>query len=113
MTTADARYNGWTNYETWNIKLWIDNDQWLQEQSIEMAERAKADAPEHHNVPEIWTADEAARFTLADALKDWVTDPDNGMVPDLGATMAADLLGAALSEVDWSEIAQSLLDDIS
>ena len=20
-------YSGWTNYETWNVKLWIDNDQ--------------------------------------------------------------------------------------
>ena len=28
-------YNGWYNYETWNFKLWLDNDQrvyeWLQE----------------------------------------------------------------------------------
>jgi hypothetical protein len=23
----DARYNGWTNYETWAVKLWIDNDE--------------------------------------------------------------------------------------
>jgi hypothetical protein len=21
-------YNGYTNYETWNVALWIDNDQW-------------------------------------------------------------------------------------
>jgi hypothetical protein len=22
-----ADYNGWKNYETWNLKLWLDNDQ--------------------------------------------------------------------------------------
>jgi hypothetical protein len=21
------KYNGWTNYETWNFKLWADNDE--------------------------------------------------------------------------------------
>jgi len=25
MTTKE--YNGWTNYETWLVKLWIDNDE--------------------------------------------------------------------------------------
>jgi hypothetical protein len=23
----DTSYNGWTNYETWNVALWIQNDQ--------------------------------------------------------------------------------------
>ena len=26
---TDKTYNGWTNYETWNVALWIQNDQGL------------------------------------------------------------------------------------
>lgn len=26
---TDTKYNGWTNYETWNVALWIGNDEGL------------------------------------------------------------------------------------
>ena len=28
-TLATETYNGWANYETWNVALWIQNDQGL------------------------------------------------------------------------------------
>ena len=31
MTT----YNGWTNYETWNVPLWIDNEYGLYQAKME------------------------------------------------------------------------------
>ena len=25
----NVQYNGWTNYETWNVALWLENDEGL------------------------------------------------------------------------------------
>ena len=33
--TTDTEYNGWTNYETWNVALWIGNDEGLYQMARE------------------------------------------------------------------------------
>lgn len=40
MTNKDEKYNGWTNYETWNIALWCDNDEPTYRTILRMAERS-------------------------------------------------------------------------
>ena len=87
-------YNGWTNYETWCVKLWIDNDEYLC----------------NHWQPEVVRTADGVN-DLEDTVKEFVTGPDSGMIPDLGATLAADLLNAALSGVNWREIAENMLED--
>jgi len=87
-------YNGWSNYETWCVKLWIDNDEYLC----------------NHWQPEV-VRDAKDVYGLADTIEAFVTDPENGLIPDLGATLGADLLNAALSKVDWREIAENMLAD--
>ena len=88
-------YNGWTNYETWAVKLWLDNDEYLC----------------NHWQPEVAQAADGVSG-LADTVKEFVTDSDNGLIPDLGATLAADLLNAALSDVNWREIAENMREDL-
>ncbi|MAF43079.1 MAG: hypothetical protein CMI54_02765 [Parcubacteria group bacterium] len=57
---------------------------------------------------EYWTEEETARFTLADTIKEFIEDTN----PLLNtASMYTDLLNAALSEVDWNEIAENILAD--
>tara|TARA_Y100000004_G_scaffold39945_1_gene43130 strand:+ start:175 stop:447 length:273 start_codon:yes stop_codon:yes gene_type:complete len=39
---TDTTYNGWTNYETWNASLWIENDQFLYNTAKACIEYAEA-----------------------------------------------------------------------
>ncbi len=106
--TEDRTYNGYTNYETWNVALWIDNEQGPQNYWLETAAQCLADAPNASQVAEkIWTVEQAAKFALADQLKEWHQEN----VPEISGCYA-DLLGAALSEVNWDEIAGNLLDTL-
>ena len=36
-----TKYNGWTNYETWNFKLWLDNDQDVHNYIIDEIKKIK------------------------------------------------------------------------
>jgi hypothetical protein len=108
-TEKAAGYNGWTNYETWAVALWINNEQGMQDHARALAQDAIEAAPRLANVKaSIWSLEQGRRFGMADMLKVWVGDD---LLPDLGATLASDLLGAALSEVNWHELADSFLAD--
>ena len=98
-------YNGWRNYETWNVALWIDNEQSTYSEAREMVREAYDDTDEDQTHEERL---EEARHGLAKRLEEWVDE----MKPDLGASMFSDMLNAALSEVDWQEIAENWLSEI-
>lgn len=114
MATANKTYNGWTNYETWNVKLWIDNDEgshnYWREAAQECYDKTEncLSAYAKFTGNEIFTHEERAVNALSTRLKGQI----EGEAPDLGASMWADLLYAALSEVNWHEIAKSLIDNI-
>lgn len=89
-----TKYNGWTNYETWLVNLWMSNDEGSY---LYWAEEAKGYDDAH---------------ALADALKDhheeWYLD---AVGENLHSSLLSDLLGAAFSSVNWIEIAEHLLYD--
>ena len=98
-------YNGWTNYETWCVHLWLTNEEGTYHYCRDAARQAGVEAPEQVR-RRVWTVEEAKKFRLADQLKEFVQEMDP--VAD-GASMFTDLLNAALSEVDWHEIAEAFL----
>ncbi|MBI3462006.1 MAG: hypothetical protein HY000_02960 [Planctomycetes bacterium] len=102
-------YNGWTNYETWCVHLWLTNEEGTYNHCRELARQATAEAPDSEQVRRrVWTIEEAKKFSLADRLKEFVEE----MSPLAdGASMFTDLLNAAISEVDLHEIAEAFLED--
>ena len=92
---TDTKYNGWTNYETWLVNLWLDNDgasEYLRERCAETYEFSQ-------------DFDES---DFADVIRDYVAEAYE--IPTSG--MLADIVNAALSSVDWREIASHYRDDL-
>lgn len=85
-------YNGWTNYETWNVALWLGNEEALYRDTIELARQAKDE----------WAA--------AEAIEEYVQDLRDETANTPG--MFGDLLTNALNRVEWREIAKSMREDM-
>ncbi len=69
-------YNGWANYETWNVGMWYGDV------FADMASEQKL---------------------CADDLESFVVEMEMNKVPE--SSLAADIMNAFLRRVDWDEIA--------
>lgn len=105
--TKDHRYNGWTNYETWNAALWMSNEEGSDSHYREMAQEHydRAEASKYN------TREQEAAHELSKAFKSDHEDALAEIMPE-NFGMFADLLNGALSEVDWYGIAENYIDDV-
>ena len=90
--SADG-YNGWSNYETWCVHLWLTNEYDLYQTALAVTEKSPQ--------PDV-------------ALEEWVLDcwPDwQSVEPNDLHGMFSDLIGTSLDRVDWTEVANALLED--
>ncbi len=94
-------YNGWSNYPTWDVALWIGNEEGLYDEAQALTRAAAS-----------YHGDRTQQGILADNLKAWVEELDEVMgAPTTG--YVADLYGWAFSQVDWYEIAEHYLQEVS
>ena len=103
-------YNGWYNYETWNLKLWLDND---QDTYNMVQDKAKSLIKKHEGVFIEDAATELEKFNKAEfALADWLKEYTLKNTPELKASFYSDVLNASIREVNFHEIAKHICDDI-
>ncbi len=109
MNDETKKYNGWANYETWCVHLWLTNEEGVYRYWRAEAARHRKEAPRHENVREgIWSVELAERAGLAEQMKSEIEDGS----PLEAASLFSDLLSATLSEVDWHEVAGAFLEDV-
>jgi hypothetical protein len=105
-------YNGYTNFETWVVNLHLDNTQATQEEWQAEARACLETAREDLESVSMAFDEERVRrdavYILADLMKDAIGVEECPQLPGL----YGDLLRAALSEVNWQEIARNYITNL-
>jgi hypothetical protein len=79
-------YNGWPNYETWVVHLWLSNDQGTEQTMHDLVTEA------------------SSCYAAGDTIQMWVEEQCPLAEQ---ASVFVDLLGHALGRVEWAEVARA------
>lgn len=99
-----TEYNGWRNYPTWCVNLWLTNDE-----GTESDLTSQADMLANDNVGDKGRAVEQMAEWLESYVLSFLRDE---MMPTDRTGLAGDLLTHSLCAVDWREIAEYLIDNV-
>ena len=111
-------YQGWTNYETWTVNLYMENDAGDAARWLEDAKAALADAEPQYATADpsrvLFTARENAVFALAETMRDECGEELGRCFELLGGaeSVMAQLLTGAVGSVEWREVAKHWIDKI-
>lgn len=97
---AEESYQGWRNYPTWAVALWINNDEGLYGYAMEAVEDLRRDFSGRELIQRLAGVFEGLLESMVDQLSTEL----------LGGPLA-DLLQYAIDEVDHFEIAENFLAD--
>lgn len=80
-------YNGWKNHATWCVNLWLTNEEGTNNECLDIVRHARSD------------------YDAAQGIKAFVDELVDVELKD-GAGFTRDLVGSALSDVDWHEVVE-------
>lgn len=107
--SKSAQYNGWNNYETWCVALWLGNEEsshtYWAERAQEIVNTIDA-GTRFGTLAHLFSNEDAQVAELAAELQ----ESHDQERPDMGGVFL-DLLTSALSSVDWREIARSYISE--
>lgn len=75
-------HQGWTNYETWAVSLWINNDEYLNRYWAEMAAKAVGRTLLAGSEPVIPAAIKGATFMAISILARWLKEIAEAMIAE-------------------------------
>ena len=86
-----SKYNGWTNYETWNFNLWITNDEEDYRYSLEL------------------TSNSEDVYELSQKLEEWALEmADDCSFPH---GFISDMVNSSIKQVNFYEVAEHLWEE--
>ena len=90
-----SKYNGWTNYETWNFNLWITNEESDYTHALELAE------------------DSENPYELSKKLEGWAEDMANDVLTsyEYAHGFIKDMVNSSIKEFNFYEVARHLWEE--
>ena len=110
---SDDGYNGWKNHATWCVGMFLDGNYTGHGTYDAVCELVRGQLSFQH-----LEGDGIERSRIADYLKDFVeTETDPTVAGNEDATelhpLVSDMFGAALSSVDWYELADAWIENVT
>tara|TARA_Y100001973_G_C5160068_1_gene313023 strand:+ start:83 stop:406 length:324 start_codon:yes stop_codon:yes gene_type:complete len=92
-----GKYNGWTNYETWNFNLWITNEEEDYSHALELAE------------------DSENEYELSKRLEEWAEEMAEDVLTscEYAHGFISNMVNSSVREVNFYEVATHLWEDIT
>lgn len=105
-------YNGWKNYPTWNVKLWLDNDEstveWVKSMYAEAADNIGKGAQLR---PMVFSLKEWTLFEFRDRLEDAIKRQAEMEIET--PSMFTDCLQWAIGQADFFQIAKAYQEEFT